>query len=155
MKETARRGTRLTSESALGRWVRERRTVRRMSQKDLAVQARISRSYMCDIEHGRGTQPSLQVLQSIARALGEDPAELFMQAGFDIDRSLDLAPGSQRERRVVTIFRALSPESQEQLERFARFLHGDEQQFSQPQLIPFKARARTKSQPPERTLLPD
>lgn len=125
--------------SSLGLWIRERRTDRRMSQKDLAAHARISRSYLCDIEHGRGAQPSLQVLQNIARALGEDPAELVMQAGSDIDRDEDLEPGSARERRVLTIYRGLSPGAQESLERFARFLHLEEQRWVQPRLAPFVA----------------
>jgi transcriptional regulator with XRE-family HTH domain len=123
--------------STLGVWIRDRRASRSMSQKDLAAQAQISRSYLCDIEHGRGSAPSLHVLQSIARALGEDPAELVMQVGIDMDREDDLEPGSQRERRVLTMFRALSPESQEQLERFTRFLLNDEQRWVQPALTPF------------------
>ena len=123
--------------SALGLWIRERRSDRRMSQKDLAAHSHISRSYLCDIEHGRGMQPSLQVLQNIARALGEDPAELVMQAGIDIDRDEELEPNSQRERRVMTIYRGLSPNAQESLERFARFLHAEEQRWVQPKLAPF------------------
>jgi transcriptional regulator with XRE-family HTH domain len=123
--------------SALGLWIRERRSDRRLSQKDLAQYAHISRSYLCDIEHGRGTQPSLQVIQNIARALGEDPAELVMHAGTDIDREEDLEPDSHRERRVLTIYRGLSPNAQESLERFARFLHTEEQRWVQPRLAPF------------------
>jgi transcriptional regulator with XRE-family HTH domain len=127
--------------SALGLWIRERRSDRRLSQKDLAAHAHISRSYLCDIEHGRGTQPSLQVLQNIARALGEDPAELVMHAGTDIDREEDLEPDSHRERRVLTIYRGLSPNAQESLERFARFLHAEEQRWVQPRLTPFGSEA--------------
>ncbi len=141
--------------SALGAWVRDRRTGRRMSQKALAESARISRSYLCDIEHGRGTQPSLHVLQSIARALDEDPAELVMQASTDIDRGLALSPGSQRERRVLTIFRGLSPDAQAMVERFARFLHNDEQRFVQPQLTPFNSTSRSTKSSPERPLISD
>jgi|SRR4051794_5709772 transcriptional regulator with XRE-family HTH domain len=125
--------------STLGVWIRDRRADRRMSQKDLAAHAKISRSYLCDIEHGRGSQPSLHVLQSIARSLGEDPAELMMQAGIDMDREDELEPGSQRERRVLTMFRALSVDSQEQIERFTRFLLSDEQRWVQPQLTPFSS----------------
>jgi|tagenome__1003787_1003787.scaffolds.fasta_scaffold20906890_3 transcriptional regulator with XRE-family HTH domain len=126
--------------SSLGVWIRERRADRHLSQKDLAAHAKISRSYLCDIEHGRGTQPSLHVLQAIARSLGEDPAELMMQAGIDMDREDDLEPGSQRERRVLTMFRALTAESQEQLERYTRFLLNDEQRWIQPHLSPFASR---------------
>jgi transcriptional regulator with XRE-family HTH domain len=127
---------RQTPGSALGSWIRERRTRRRLSQKDLAAHAKISRSYLCDIEQGRGTQPSLHVLQSIARSLGEDPADLMMQAGVDIDRADDLHPGSNRERRVTTMFRALSPTAQETVERFTRFLHDEEHRYIQPTLSP-------------------
>jgi transcriptional regulator with XRE-family HTH domain len=125
-----------------------------MSQKDLAAHARISRSYLCDIEHGRGSQPSVHVLQAIARSLGEDPAEVFMQAGGDIDREDDLEPGSQRERRVLTIYRALAPESQETLERFARFLHGEEQRYVQSELSPLTSKSRPLRRA-TRALLPD
>ena len=137
MSETTDRREPRPFTSALGLWIRERRSDRRLSQKDLATYAHISRSYLCDIEHGRGTQPSLQVLQNIARALGEDPAELVMQAGTDIDREEDLEPDSHRERRVLTIYRGLSPNAQESLERFARFLHTEEQRWVQPRLTPF------------------
>jgi transcriptional regulator with XRE-family HTH domain len=141
--------------SSLGTWVRERRTSRRMSQKDLAALAKISRSYLCDIEHGRGAQPSLHVLQGIARSLGEDPTELMMQAGVDIDRENDLEPESQRERRVMTMFRALSPDSQETLERFARFLHGEEQRYVQPELSPFATGSRPSARSASRSLIND
>jgi len=130
--------------STLGVWIRDRRTTHGMSQKDLAAQARISRSYLCDIEHGRGSQPSLHVLQQIARALGEDPGELVMQATTDVDREDDLEPNSRRERRVITMFRALSPDAQEQLERFTRFLLNDEQRWVQPQLSPFSSTGSNK-----------
>lgn len=129
--------------SSLGSWIRTRRTERRMSQKELAAHAKISRSYLCDIEHGRGSQPSVHVLQAMARALGEDPAELFMQAGIDVDRADALEPGSQRERRVLTMFRALSPEAQEMIERFARFLHSEEQRYVQAELSPFRSQSQS------------
>jgi transcriptional regulator with XRE-family HTH domain len=141
--------------SSLGGWIRERRKQRRMSQKDLAGHAKISRSYLCDIEQGRGTQPSLHVLQAIARSLGEDPAELMMQAGVDIDRADELQPGSRRERRVITMFRTLSPDAQETLERFTRFLHDEEHRYVQPELSPFTPGARPVSRPASRALIED
>ena len=136
MSESKARRTQRPFRSTLGVWIRDRRADRKLSQKDLAALSHISRSYLCDIEHGRGTQPSLHVLQAIARSLGEDPAELMVQAGVDMDREDDLEPGSQRERRVLTMFRALSEDGQEDLERFARFLHSEEQRWVQPQLSP-------------------
>ena len=141
--------------SSLGGWIRERRKQRRMSQKDLAGHAKISRSYLCDIEQGRGTQPSLHVLQAIARSLGEDPAELMMQAGFDIDRADELKPGSQRERRVLTMYRTLSPDAQEMLERFTRFLHDEEHRYVQPELSPFSPGVRPAPRPAAKALIED
>ena len=141
--------------SSLGGWIRERRKQRRMSQKDLAAYAKISRSYLCDIEQGRGTQPSLHVLQAIARSLGEDPAELVMQAGFDIDRADELKPDSQRERRVLTMYRTLSPEAQEMLERFTRFLHDEEHRYVQPELSPFSPGVRPMPRPAAKALIED
>lgn len=139
--------------SSLGGWIRERRKQRRMSQKDLAAYAKISRSYLCDIEQGRGLQPSLHVLQAIARSLGEDPAELMMQAGSDIDRANELQPGSQRERRVMTMYRALSPDAQETLERFVRFLHDEEHRYVQPELSPFATGSRPAPRAAARALI--
>ena len=137
MSETIVRREPRPFRSTLGIWIRGKRGERKMSQKDLASHSKISRSYLCDIEHGRGTQPSLPVLQAIARSLGEDPAELMMQAGVDIDRKDDLDPGSHRERRVLTMFRALSPDAQETVEKFTKFLHSEEQRYVQPILSPF------------------
>lgn len=139
MSETPIRREPRPFRSTLGIWIRNKRGEQRMSQKDLAAHANISRSYLCDIEHGRGTQPSLHVLQSIARSLGEDPAELMMQAGVDIDREDELEPGSQRERRVMTMYRALSPDAQETIEKFVKFLHNEEHRYVQPQLSPFSS----------------
>jgi transcriptional regulator with XRE-family HTH domain len=126
-----------------------------MSQKDLAAHAKISRSYLCDIEQGRGTQPSLHVLQAIARSLGEDPAELMMHAGVDIDRADELQPGSRRERRVITMFRTLSPDAQETVERFTRFLHDEEHRYVQPELSPFTQGVRPVPRPASRALIED
>ena len=143
MIDSATRRGEQTSPSSLGAWIRERRAFQRMSQKELAALSRISSSYLSDIERGRASQPSLQVLQAIARSLGEDPAELMMQAGFDIDRRDDLEPGSPRERRVLTMFRGLSAESQVTVERFTRFLHGEEHRYIQSELSPFSPRLPT------------
>jgi transcriptional regulator with XRE-family HTH domain len=118
-----------THDNALGAWIRERRTAQGVSQRELADRASMSRSYLCDLERGRGKQPSLAVLQSLARALGEDQDEVLRQAGL-----LNRAPergGDIRERRVVALFRALSESGQDSVERFTRFLHADEQRWVQ------------------------
>ncbi|MGI8476685.1 MAG: helix-turn-helix domain-containing protein [Thermomicrobiales bacterium] len=117
-------------ESPLGSWIRARRTANGMSQRELADRAGLSRSYLCDIERGRGTRPSLHSMDRLAMALGVDRVELLEAAGI-------LASGadprqSHREGRLVTVFRGLSDGAQESLERYARFLLSDEQRWVQP-----------------------
>ena len=119
--------------SALGGWIRERRSTQGVSQRELADRAGMSRSYLCDLERGRGKQPSMNVLQALARALGEDPDELLRQAGL-IQRPPDRGDDLQ-ERRMLAIFRSLSDQGQDAVERFARFLHSDEQRWVQPILV--------------------
>src|SRR4051812_18226639 len=48
--------------SPLGDWIKTRREVESLSQRALADRAGISRSYLCDIERGRGTRPSVASL---------------------------------------------------------------------------------------------
>ena len=119
--------------SALGGWIKERRSAQGVSQRELADRATMSRSYLCDLERGRGKQPSMTVLQSLARALGEDPVELLRQAGLiqrPPDRGDDL-----RERRMLAIFRSLTGTGQGSVETFARFVHSSEQSWVQPTLV--------------------
>ena len=127
------RATASPDDNALGAWIRERRIAQSVSQRELADRATMSRSYLCDLERGRGKQPSMPVLQAIARALGEDQDEVLRQAGL-----LNRAPergNDLRERRLLALFRSLSEGGQDSVERFARFLHGDEQRWIQPGLI--------------------
>ena len=127
------RATAGLQDNALGGWIRERRIAQGVSQRELADRATMSRSYLCDLERGRGKQPSMAVLQAIARALGEDQDEVLRQAGL-----LNRAPewgNDLRGRRLLAVFRSLSEGGQESVERFARLLHGDEQRWVQPGLI--------------------
>jgi len=55
--------------AALGPNVRRRRNRRGLMAKDLAAQAGLSVSYVCDIENGRAN-PSLPVLVKLAELLG-------------------------------------------------------------------------------------
>lgn len=133
--------------SALGGWIRERRSAQGVSQRELADRASMSRSYLCDLERGRGKQPSMNVLQSLARALGEDPDELLRQAGL-IQRPPEREDDLQ-ERRMLAIFRSLSDQGQDAVERFARFLHSDEQRWVQPILVTSDEIDHLASRPPQ------
>ncbi|WP_329336577.1 helix-turn-helix transcriptional regulator [Streptomyces sp. NBC_00663] len=70
----ARRG-RVTPETVGPTGVSKRRRVRGLRREELALLAGISVDYYVRLEQGRATQPSAEVLDALARALGLDAAE--------------------------------------------------------------------------------
>lgn len=118
--------------AALGDWVRATRTTQGMSQRALADRSGLSRSYLCDIERGRGAQPSVATLDKLANALGASRADLLRVAGI-LESSGRLS--DERERRFLAVFRDLGTGAQDTVERFARFLHAEEHRWVQPRLI--------------------
>lgn len=60
----------------IGEIIRCERLKKAMKQYELAEKARISNTYLSDIEVGR-TSPSLKTLTSIAKALGLDLKDLL------------------------------------------------------------------------------
>ena len=126
-------GARMGHSKSLGEWVRARRTAASVNQRDLATRAGISRSYLCDIERGRGGQPSLGCLDRIAAALGSDRAEILGAAGI-----LGPARDGKQDKRVIdliAVYRGLSESGQDSIERLARFLLAEEQRWTQPRLV--------------------
>jgi transcriptional regulator with XRE-family HTH domain len=122
-----------TPGSHLGDWLKVTRISQSMSQRELADRAGLSRSYLCDIEHGRGAQPSLNTFDKLAAALGVSRMELLRAAGV-----LEPAPGEEgtdREHRFAVLFRELSPTGKDAVERFARFVHAEEHRWVQPKLL--------------------
>ncbi len=119
--------------NALGEWIRTTRIAHGMSQRALAERAGVSRSYLCDIERGRGAQPTVATLDKLARALGAPRIELLRVAGI-LD-PIGGRAGDDRERRLLACYRSLSPESQSAVERFAQFLRAEEHRWVQPRLL--------------------
>ncbi|MFL5761043.1 MAG: helix-turn-helix domain-containing protein [Thermomicrobiales bacterium] len=117
----------------LGLWIKSNRKVQELSQRDLAQRASISRSYLCDIEHGRGAQPSLFVLEKLAIALGATSTEILRAAG--ILRDGHEAVDHSHEYRLLSLYRDLSAEGRVAVERFARFVHIEEQRWIQTDLL--------------------
>lgn len=118
--------------SPLGAWVREVRTEQGLSQRGLADRSGLSRSYLCDIERGRGTQPSMETLDKLSAALGFSRNEVLRAAGM-IEGGLDDRYTSD-ERRLLAVFRDLDDSGRLQVMRFARFVHADEHAWVQPGL---------------------
>ena len=128
-----RQPTAVVEVPSFGDWIRERRLSEGISQRELADRAGLSRSYLCDIERGRGTQPSLASLDRIATALGVERREILRLAGV-IEQTID-PEESRRERRLLAVFRGLGETHQDSVERFARFLLAEEQRWVQPRLV--------------------
>lgn len=126
------RSTSRAGGAALGDWIKRRREQSSVSQRELADRAGLSRSYLCDIERGRGTKPSVETLDSIAVALGVDRTELLRVAGI-LEPARD-PEESMRERRLLAVYRGLGQGNQDLLERMARFLLAEEQHWVQAKL---------------------
>lgn len=116
-------------QSPLGPWVRSVRIEQGLSQRGLADRAGLSRSYLCDIERGRGSQPSLETLDKLAAALGLSRNELMRAAGLIEGGAGDRQ--TDEERRLLAVFRDLDIDGKSLVMRFARFVHADEHAWVQ------------------------
>ena len=63
-------------EQQLGMRIRFLRKEKKMSIEDLALEAEINKNYLGDLENGR-RNPTIRVLEKIAKALGINLSELF------------------------------------------------------------------------------
>ncbi len=104
-----------------------------LSQRELASRSGLSRSYVCDIERGRGAHPSVDTLDKLAAALGFDRIDLLKASG--VIEQVDNPRESDEERRMLAVFRDLSEAGRISIMRFARFIHADEHHWVQPNLI--------------------
>lgn len=57
--------------------IREYRKEKGMNLGELAIKAEISIGYLCHLEKGTRNNPSIQVMEKIAKVLGRDIAEIF------------------------------------------------------------------------------
>ena len=117
----------------LGVWIRATRSEQGMSQRELASRAGLSRSYVCDIERGRGAHPSVVTLDKLAAAMGIARLDLLKASGV-IEPETTLRE-SDEERRMLSVFRDLSGAGRVSVMRFARFVHGDEHQWIQANML--------------------
>jgi len=65
------------SPKRLSRVLREHRESKGLSQVELAKRAKVGRTYLVKLESGDKKNPSLQILKSLARALGVPVTELL------------------------------------------------------------------------------
>jgi len=95
----------------LGEFIREQRSVARLSVRRLSDMAGISNPYLSQIERGL-RRPSAEILQQIAKALRISAETLYIRAGILEARQLDgdlteaiLAEPSLREDQKQTLLR--------------------------------------------------
>ena len=106
----------------VGVWVRQTRTQQNMSQRELADAAGLSRSYVCDIERGRGNEPSLVTLDNWFMHSGIPP-DLMQASGLMIRH---LCRRIRRGAPYPATVPDLTEDGQEQVMRYVRFIHADE-----------------------------
>jgi len=128
----------------LGTWLKSVRSEQGLSQRGLADQAGISRSYLCDIERGRGAQPSIETLDKLAAALGHSRNELMRAGGLIEGGTGDRY--SEQERRLLAVFRDLDDAGKALVMRFTRFVHADAHSFVQSE-FPLADGEETEAEP--------
>jgi len=133
MSSTATSGNVAESRSPLGAWIRTTRAAQGLSQRELASRSGLSRSYVCDIERGRGAHPSVETLDKLAAALGFARIDLLRASGV-LEGGRNQRE-SDEERRMLSVFRDLSEEGRLSVMQFARFIHADEHHWVQPTLL--------------------
>ena len=133
--EGRRRGRQANRDSgvALGVWIKTTRLAQGVSQRELADRAGLSRSYLCDIEHGRSTKPSFECLESIAKALGVDRTDVLRVAG--ILEPAKAPEENARERKHLSVYQSLNESNRTAVEAFARYLLSQEQHWVQAKLV--------------------
>jgi len=132
--------------ATLGPWIRSTRLEQGVSQRMLAERASISRSYLCDIERGRGVCPSVTTMEKLAVALGTSREDVLRAAGL-LD-PLATSEEAEVERRLLSLYRDVSDVSRETIERFARFIHTEEHRWSQPLLMSVTENDASENQEP-------
>lgn len=120
-------------ETPLGTWIRGTRMEQGMSQRELASRSGLSRSYVCDIERGRGAHPSVETLDKLAAALGSSRVDLLKASG--VIEQVGEERETTEERRMLSVFRDLSETGRLSVLQFARFIHADEHQWVQVNLL--------------------
>src|ERR1700728_4491200 len=95
----------------LGEFIREQRSVARLSVRRLSDMAGISNPYLSQIERGL-RRPSAEILQQIAKALRISAETLYVQAGI-----LEPPSGSPYLTRAIMADQSISEEQKQALVR--------------------------------------
>ena len=109
----------------LGKWLERHRKRLSLSQEELAQRAGCTRAYISALERevieskaGRPIQPSVEFIESLARALGAPISEAREVAGY---KAISTAEDPQR-KRLIAIFDEMSASKQSDLLAIAETL---------------------------------
>lgn len=91
---------------ALAAKLRQLRTARRKSLQDLASEVEASKAHIWDLETGRATNPSIELLTKLSRALDVSVAELIGETNTSDEPELvamfrDLKTLSPDDRKAI------------------------------------------------------
>jgi transcriptional regulator with XRE-family HTH domain len=120
-------------DTPLGLWIRAARLGQGLSQRELASRSSLSRSYVCDIERGRGAHPSMDTMDKLASALGFTRVDLMKASG--LIEPVESQRETDEERRMLAVYRDLTDSGRLSVMRFARFVHADEHQWVQSAML--------------------
>ena len=132
----------------LGKWLRQTRESKHLSQRDLAKLAGVSQSSIQSIE-ARDHVPKAIVLVAVAKALGESPEKVLRLASV-LPRSPDtrdpyfetleilweLTPDWKKRDIVIQLRAALEEQEREQSERTARRKEGESREDASTEVSP-------------------
>lgn len=113
---------------SFGRRIRELRTQKTLTQRELAARVKIDVGYISKIESEKVPPPSEKVIERLALVLEADKDELMVLAGRapkDLERIIT------RDARIPTILRRareLSPQDWEQVERYIEELRANKRE---------------------------
>lgn len=120
-EQTKSEQRRETRRLAVGEFIRNQRTITRLSLRQLANLAQISNPYLSQVERGV-YEPSAAILSRIAEALGISPEKLFKRAGF-LDE--DPAGAAGDVEAAIRLDERLTPDQRETLLRVYKGFVGE------------------------------
>ena len=84
--------------SRLGRWIKDLRTARGLSQRDLAARTGVTSAYITLLETGQRRNPTVLVAVRLADALGVPLMKLIERVIKDEAKTAERAPERRRKR---------------------------------------------------------
>jgi transcriptional regulator with XRE-family HTH domain len=107
-----------------GKWLLERRREKGLTQGELARRANISTSYVSTLERSEphsitntSPQPTAEVVESIAKALGVETDEARLAAGYAARNGSSTNIDISDDVRLILLGKDISPEDREEYER--------------------------------------